>query len=339
MKNNKGKLSFLLSGFLILTSCSSSSKDALIFIYDENDTFISSFDMNLQNELTKRKYSFQPYYAANSQIRQNESIVESVDKLNPKMLFINPVDRMSAGAIIDKVSKKDIPVIFFNRQPLDQDMIRGRKNNNKIFYVGTDPNLEGEYQAKMVEDLFGESTSLNSVYDKNGDGIIQLVSIKGEIGHQDSERRSKAAMEALQNDGYQLEILYSTYCNWSRSQAKESAKEIMQKYGDKIELVLCNNDDMALGVIDYLLSEGNSLMPFPIFGVDGTDVGLQYVKQGYLSGTVKNEGNRQADACIRIVEELQKYGKITESFPYTMANEYTVYVEGNMITKENLKNK
>lgn len=340
MKNKQ--LSFLMSFALLLTSCSSSSNDALIFVYDENDTFISSFDTALQIELTKRDYSFQTYYAGNSQIKQNESLVEAVDKMDPKMMFINPVDRLSSGAIIDKVSTKDIPVVFFNRQPLNQDMIRGRKNNDKIFYVGTDPNFEGESQAKMVENLFGASSSLNPLYDKNGDGIIQTVLIKGEIGHQDSEKRSKAAMEALKNDGYQIETLYSTYCNWSRSLAKENSKEIMQKYGKDIELILCNNDDMALGVIDYLLSDENTFewegdsLPFPIFGVDGTNVGLEYVRKGLLSGTVKNEAHRQAEACIRIVEEIQKYGKITASFPYHMANEYTIYVEGSAITKENL---
>lgn len=340
MKNKQ--LSFLMSFALLLTSCSSSSNDALIFVYDENDTFISSFDTALQIELTKRDYSFQTYYAGNSQIKQNESLVEAVDKMDPKMMFINPVDRLSSGAIIDKVSTKDIPVVFFNRQPLDQDMIRGRKNNDKIFYVGTDPNFEGESQAKMVENLFGASSSLDSLYDKNGDGIIQTVLIKGEIGHQDSEKRSKAAMEALKNDGYQIETLYSTYCNWSRSLAKENSKEIMQKYGKDIELILCNNDDMALGVIDYLLSDENTFewegesLPFPIFGVDGTNVGLEYVRKGLLSGTVKNEAHRQAEACIRIVEEIQKYGKITASFPYHMANEYTIYVEGSTITKDNL---
>ena len=340
MKNKR--LSFIMSFAVLLASCSSSSKDALIFVYDESDTFISSFDTALQIELTKRGCSFQTYYAGNSQIKQNESLVEAVDKMNPKMMFINPVDRLSSGAIIDKVSTKDIPVVFFNRQPLDQDMIRGRKNNNKIFYVGTDPNFEGKAQAKMVENLFGTSSSLNPLYDKNGDGIIQTVLIKGEIGHQDSEKRSKAAMEALKNDGYQIETLYSTYCNWSRSLAKDNSKEIMKKYGKDIELILCNNDDMALGVIDYLLSNENAFewegesLPFPIFGVDGTTVGLEYVRKGLLSGTVKNESHRQAVACVRIVEEIQKYGKITESFAYHMANEYTIYVEGSAITTENL---
>ncbi len=341
MKNKK-MLSLSLSSLLLLVSCGSKSEDALIFIYDENDTFISSFDTVLQSELSKRGYTFAPYYASNSSIKQNEMLVDAIESKNPKMIFINPVDRLSAGAIIDKVSNKDIPVIFFNRQPLDDDIIRGRKKNDKIFYVGTDPVFEGKAQASMVEELFGSANSLDLSYDKNGDGVIQMVMIKGEIGHQDSEKRSVSALNAFTEDGYKIENLYSTYCNWSRSQAKESMREIVQKYGDDIEVVLCGNDDMALGVIDYLYSEENTLewedstLPFPVFGVDGTSVGIASVRNGILTGTVKNEASIQADACIRIVEELNNYGKITESFPYTMVNEYTVYVEGSAITKESL---
>ncbi len=341
MKNKK-MLSVYLSALLLLVSCGTKSEDALIFVYDENDTFINSFDTVLQVELSKRGYTFAPYYAGNSSIKQNETLVDAIENKDPKMIFINPVDRLSAGAIIDKVSNKDIPVVFFNRQPLDDDIIRGRKKNDKIFYVGTNPVFEGTAQAKMVEDLFGSPDSLNAAYDKNGDGVIQMVMIKGEIGHQDSEKRSVSALNAFTEDGYKIDNLYSTYCNWSRTMAKESMREIAQKYGDEIEVILCGNDDMALGVIDYLLSEENTLewedtsLPFPIFGVDGTAVGIDSVKKGLLSGTVKNEASIQADACIRIVEELNVYGKITESFPYTMVNEYTVYVEGSAITLDSL---
>ncbi len=341
MKNNK-MISLYLSSLLLMVSCGAKSEDALIFIYDENDTFINSFDTALQGELTKHGYTFTPYYASNSFIKQNELLVEAIEAKNPKMLFINPVDRLSSGSIIDKVATKDIPVVFFNRQPLDEDIIRGRMRNDKIFYVGTDPIYEGKAQAKMVEGLFGSPDSLDSSYDKNGDGVIQMVMIKGEIGHQDSEKRSVSALNAFTDDGYKIDNLFSTYCNWSRTQAKDSMREIVQKYGDDIEVVLCGNDDMALGVIDYLLSEENTLkwedasLPFPVFGVDGTSVGIDSVKNGLLSGTVKNEASLQADACIRIVEELNNYGKITESFPYNMVNEYTVYVEGSVITLDSL---
>ena len=134
----------------------------------------------------------------------------------------------------------------------------------------------------------------------------------------------------------------SVYCNWSRSKAKASRKNIREQFGNKIEVVLSNNDDRALGVIDYLKDNGyidknTGKLPFPVFGIDGTEVGLKSIREGYLSGTVKNEGKSQADACIEIVKDLLSYGKLASDFPYPRTNEYTISVEGRRITLDTMK--
>ncbi len=328
--------------FLLLSSCNETKLTANVFVYDESDTFIHARSNSLREGLSEAGYAYQVSYASNSQIKQNEAIVSAIDEGNPARMFINPVDRMSASAIIDKVSRKDIPVVFFNRQPLDFDRIRGRKKNDKIFYVGTDPVFEGKEQAEMAEALFQGDRGLNPVYDKNGDGKIQLILIKGEIGHQDTEKRSDSALSAFSADGFKTETLNSVYCNWSRSKAKASRKNIREQFGNKIEVVLSNNDDRALGVIDYLKDNGyidknTGKLPFPVFGIDGTEVGLKSIREGYLSGTVKNEGKSQADACIEIVKDLLSYGKLASDFPYPRTNEYTISVEGRRITLDTMK--
>lgn len=335
MKNKY--LSWFMMPSLLLASCASSKKDCSIFIYNEEDTFISSLCNSMKKMLDEKGYTYDVDFASNSQIQQNEALIDVIDNEKAKLLFVNPVDRLSAGAIIDKVSNKDIPVIFFNRQPLDVDLERGRQTNKKLFYVGTNSQSEGMSQAKMIMDLFGAPHELNKAFDKNGDGKIQMVLLKGEIGHQDSDSRSEGLLEELKNGGYQVDVLSSSYCNWQRSDARIRMKEITEKYFDDIEVVVSNNDDMALGAIDYLIEEKNCLsedgkLPFPFFGVDGTTVGLDYVRKGYLTGTVKNEGVSQAEACIRIMEDLNSFGRLSDDFPYAMKNEYTIFVEGEPIT-------
>ena len=338
MKNRLIPL-FLMNAILI-SSCTSSKKDVAIFIYNQEDTFISSLGDSMKEVLERKGFSYSLDFASNSQIQQNESLIDVIDNGKAKMLFVNPVDRMSAGAIIDKISNKEIPVVFFNRQPLDVDIQRGRVNNNRIFYVGTNSEAEGQSQAEMIANLFGNPDSLNSEYDKNGDGKIQIVLLKGEIGHQDSENRSKGLLEGLKAKGYHTDILSSSYCNWSRAESRVRMKEIMDNYGAGIEVVAAANDDMALGAIDYLIldrkeNKESSGLPFPFFGVDGTLVGLKYIEKGYLTGTVMNEASSQAEACVRIMEDLLTYGKISDDFPYPMENEYTVYVKGKTIMKTN----
>ena len=334
----KNRSCLLLSCLFLLVSCGEKKTEASVFIYNENDTFIRSLNHALQAELDGKGYSYSVKYASNSQIQQNESIVDARDSGNSKRRFINLVDRLSSGAIIDKVSKKDIPVIFFNRQPLDSDRIRGRKTNKNIFFVGTDPLFEGSSQAKRVETLFKTEDGLFSEYDKNHDGVIQLALLKGEIGNQDTEKRSNSALNTLKTDGYQTEILASSYCNWSRDEAKVVRKDWYEQFGDKIELVLSNNDDRAIGAVDYLIENDlvsdnpSDSLPFPVFGVDGTDIGIQYRQKGLLSGTVKNEEKKQAKTCVEIADCLLNNKELPDDFTETRANEYTVYVQGEILS-------
>lgn len=340
-RNNKIRFTLYLALSLTMSSCSTEKRDVSLFIYNTKDSFIYSLQTEIENSLTKKNYTYKTYDAELSQIVQNENIIDTIDEAKSKILFINPVDRLSASAIIEKVSDKDVPVVFFNREPLTIDMENGRKKNPNLFYVGTDPTFEGKTQVKLLENIFGDPKSLSSTYDKNGDGKIQMVMIKGEIGHQDTERRSKAVLNQFAEDGYQVEVLTSTYCNWSKETAYNNFQDIVRDYGDKIELIVSNNDDMAIGAIDYLLEKGifskdYDTQPIPVVGVDGIDVGLDYIRQGLLYGTVKNEGKQQAETIISIADVLLKGGVIDDTFPYETNDGYTFYVEGKGITKENI---
>ena len=101
----KNRSCLLLSCLFLLVSCGEKKTEASVFIYNENDTFIRSLNHALQAELDGKGYSYSVKYASNSQIQQNESIVDARDSGNSKRRFINLVDRLSSGAIIDKVSK------------------------------------------------------------------------------------------------------------------------------------------------------------------------------------------------------------------------------------------
>ena len=42
-------------------------------------------------------------------------------------LCVNIVDRFAASVVIDKAMAADVPVIFFNREPVEEDMNRWEK--------------------------------------------------------------------------------------------------------------------------------------------------------------------------------------------------------------------
>ena len=80
------------------------------------------------------------------------------------------------------------------------------------------------------------------------------------------------------------------FANWNRAQAQTKTAALLTQYAGRIELIIANNDDMALGAIDALRDSKIPKEDWPgVVGIDGTDVGLAAVKRGEMIGTVYNE--------------------------------------------------
>ena len=141
-------------------------------------------------------------------------------------------------------------------------------------------------QGEMAADLFRKNPSV----DKNGDGIFQYVILEGEMDHQDAIVRTEYAVSTMMEKGVEAEKLGYAIANWNRAQAQTKMTQLLSQYGDQIELVLANNDDMALGAVDALKEAEIPQEEWPaIFGIDGTDVGQTALSKGELKGTVYND--------------------------------------------------
>jgi methyl-galactoside transport system substrate-binding protein len=338
---NKIKV-FLMLPLLLLSSCSNNKNTINLFIYKEDDTFMQSFTQNIISVLSDTSYNLNVQYASGNQNLQNKQIEEAfTGDIEKDYYIVNPVDRFAASAFVELAKKNYKPIIFINREPLDDTM----QMYDECYYVGSNPYLEGSNQATLLNELYGGATEYkNSSYDKNGDGIIQLVLLKGELGHQDAESRSRSFIDTLTSLGYSYEVLETSYCNWDRSIAKESFGKIYSKHNssDDIELVVSNNDDMALGCIDYIKERGNYNSNkkfideyFPIVGVDATNVGCKAVKEGFMYGTVYNDSKEQAKAISWLMDcFVNGYG--IDNGPYEFNKNRVLYIPGEIINSKNV---
>jgi len=171
---------------------------------------------------------------------------------------------------------------------------------------------------------------------------VQLVILKGEQGHQDAERRTDNSIARLMELGFAVDILAVEVADWNRRDGYDAMKRLYEQYGDMIELVFSNNDDMALGAIDYLLEEGIFSedrtaynQPFVIIGVDGTTVGLEAIERGLLYGTVNNDSVKQADAILTLADFILNDRSISD-FPFTITRGHYIFIDGDIITQANL---
>lgn len=194
--------------------------------------------------------------AAGSQRTQNDQVKALIDE-GSNVLCINLVDRADPSEIIDLARENDVPVIFFNREPVAEDMMQWEK----LYYVGADAKQSGVMQGELAAELIRSDSRV----DRNRDGKIQYVVLEGEPGHQDSIIRTENAVDTLKNNGIELEKLSYGIANWNRAQAQNRMMQMIGQHSNEIELVLANNDDMALGAIDAYAKLNITESALPVF--------------------------------------------------------------------------
>lgn len=298
--------------------------------YDQSDTYLNEliglFKESLKGiENSKLEVSVTIQDAAGVQKNQNDQVEELLDE-GCNVLCVNLVDRADPSEIIDLAREREVPIIFFNREPVAEDLHQW----DKLYYVGADAKQSGKLQGELAVEMI----EANPQIDKNKDGKIQYVVLEGEMGHQDAIIRTENAVNTLKENGIEVEKLSCKIANWNRAQAQNRMEQIIGEYQNKIELVLSNNDDMALGAVDAYKKLNYTSAALPAFlGIDGTETGLQGVENQELWGTVYNDKEGQAKAMAELSAALIT-GEGMEDIPFK--NERYVYLPYYKVTAENV---
>ena len=292
---------------VLLMGCRTTKSSVALFSYNQQDPFIDSFVVQIRQTLPER-ISIDVFDARNSQVLQNEQL-DAAFRHGYDVFIVNPVDRLAAYTITRRAHHERIPVVFFNREPLWEDLIEWEQ----FYYVGARAAQSAQLQASLVMDLFGTDPYGMGSLDKNGDQRVQTILLKGEQGHQDAEIRTTELLRTLDDAGFAIELLTTEVCDWDRNVAYTRAEELIDQYGDTMELIVSNNDAMALGMISRLRQEGffadtngNGRVDrgderwIPIVGIDGIAAAREWIKEGYLYGTVKNDSETMAGAIVEL---------------------------------------
>lgn len=282
-----------------------------VSVYDQFDTFIGELYGHLIEQARQREQSEQVTVtilretADGNQATQNNQ-VESFIEAGCDVICVNLVDRTEANVIIDMAVNAGTPILFFNRELVEEDLTR----SSLLYYVGAEALESGRLQGQIAADIYQQDPAL---LDKNGDGRVQYVMLEGEAGHQDAVVRTESAVATAADGGVPLERLEDEIANWIRGQAETKMARWLEKHGAGIELVFANNDDMALGAIDALKRADIPREEWPVVvGIDGTPVGLEAVKNGEMAGTVYNDAKGQAMGLLDIIFALEFGGEMPQ---------------------------
>lgn len=289
-----------------------------VFYYTYGDTYISSVRSALDAALDAAGVKYQDYDSNNSQTTQTEQVTTAIAK-GTSLLIVNLVDSGSDDAaqnIIDQASAQNIPVIFFNRS-VSEEVVSGY---DKCVFVGTDYEMAGHMQGEMI----GEYLLANyDAFDLNGDGSISYVMFKGQEGNAEAIARTQFGVEdadaLLTAEGKPALVFYDASNSnkylvdqdgaWSAAAANNYMQTILSQYSEAnnnmVELVIANNDEMAIGAVTALQNAGYNLEDgsatvIPVFGVDATDAAKEAIGKGTMTGTIKQDADGMANTISQI---------------------------------------
>lgn len=311
MNNWKKRLfhTMTISSVALLAACGGASDEAVssevtstnevvsgaptlgVTFYQYADTYISSVRQaleNVGNEAGELNLALND--AQGDQATQNDQLDVMIEQ-GVDGLAVNIVDVGAVQTVIDKASNNELPIIFFNREP-DQSILSSYDNAR---FVGTKPEEAGILQGEMAAELWNSDDS----YDKNNDGVMNYVMLTGDAENPEAIARTEYSVKSVKEEGIEVKELGQQVANWNADQAYTAVSAWISREGDNIEMIFANNDSMASGAISALQAAGYNTGdgPFiPVFGVDATDEAKQLISDGYMSGTVEQDGEAMAQA-------------------------------------------
>ena len=317
-----------------------------VFYYTFADTYISSVRTALDAQLDSLGVAYQNFDGNNNQTTQNEQIQTALtDGYN--LLVVNMVTSGSPDVANEIISMANgTPVIFFNRA-IEADGNEGTvlNANATISFIGTDAPEAGHLQGKMV----GEYLLANwDTADLNGDGKISYAMFKGDEANVEAIYRTQFGVEdanAVLTEAGKPELEYFDASNtskyqvdlggaWSAQAALDYMNTNLSQYneanGNMIELIICNNDNMAEGAISALETAGYNTgaegsKTIPVFGVDATDAAKELIAAGKMTGTVKQDAEGMAVAIASVVKATGEGTSMADAVAATSATNPDMY--------------
>ena len=289
-----------------------------VCIYQFTDAFMTTYRNALQEILEGKGYEVSVVDGANDQAKQNEQINTFITQ-GVDALIINPVMTSAADTIIATVKDAGIPTVLINREPTAEQMAA----YDKLVYVGCDARQSGTMQGELILDTPNKG-------DINGDGKISYIMVQGDPENVDAQYRTEFSVKALKDAGMEVEELNLTRGDWMRERGQEIVANDLAQFADQIEVVFCNNDDMAIGALQSIQAAGRKVNEdIYLVGVDALDAALNEVQAGNMTGTVLNDAVGQATAAVEQMEAL--LGGATFS-----SGNQSVYVDYVKVTPDNV---
>lgn len=273
-----------LSMLLALTACSTSQKSDKVKIGVTLMDFSTEFGIGLKDYMTAKADAMGDVELtvvdaggdAAKQLQQVETFIsQKVDAI-----IMQPQEQEACSPAIDKAKAAGIPIINCNSLTITEPDA----------YVGSNDSESAEIAMTYIAEQLG------------GKGNVLMM--HGHPGQTAEVKRTEGAMDILAQNP-DMTLLDEQTADWDRAEAMTLMENWIQAYGDQINAVFCQNDEMALGALNALVQAGKKDNVL-VVGVDAIDDALQSVKDGKMDATVYQDYKGQAEGAIEAAYKLAK---------------------------------
>lgn len=216
---------------------------------------------------------------AGGDVNQQISDVETMIAQGVDALIVNPQDIEGSSPTVSMANEAGIPIIIVNGDIADE---------NYTAFVGSTDQESGE----MLGTWFMENLPEGS----------NVCILEGPMGQSGQVGRMNG-FEAVGMLDY-FNVLDTQTANWKRDQAMTQAEDWITKFGDKLDAIICENDDMGMGALSAARGAGRE--DIVIGGVDGIDDALEAVKDGSYGVSVVQDAKGQGETAIEIAVKAAK---------------------------------
>ncbi len=230
--------------------------------------------------------------SAGNDVSTQASQVEQLVNAGVDAIIIVPVQADSLGPQLQAAQAADIPVIAVNTTLTDEAAITSS--------VLPDDVAAGAQEMQMMADALG------------GQGNILIL--QGPLGSSPELDRTEGIQSVLaENPG--INVLAMDTANWKRDEAVNKVKNWISSFGDQIDGIVAENDDMGLGAVQALNEAG---MDVPVVGIDGIEDGLAAVKNGDFIGSSLQHGRVELAAGLAVAKRVAQGEQVEKEYTYVM---------------------
>ncbi len=274
-----------------------------ISIYKFDDNFMTLYRTELERYMVEdlgfSKENITVQDGKGDQAEQTNQIQNFIAS-GVDVMILNLVQASSAPQVTDMCKEAGIPVVYINREPDAAEEERWAAEGIQATYVGADARQSGTYQGEEIVETANKG-------DINGDGKVSYIMVQGDPENVDAQYRTEFSVKALTDAGIEVEELLLQRGDWDQAKGQQIVQDALTQFADKIEVVFCNNDAMALGALQAIEAAGRTVNEdIYLVGVDALTEAVQNVVDGKMTGTVFNDHFGQAQTAADMAAKYLK---------------------------------